>query len=369
MQREAELVVALCRTPLGDSARQRIAKLIAASINWPLFFAKVAAWGVEPLVLFNLNNNFAAELSADVRRRSARIEKNARGAALANTLVLVEVVERFRSRRIEALVLKGPAVGVGAYGDPSLRAFSDMDLLVKPQDISAARDLVRSLGYRPDFESRSEAALLRAGHALEFSGQRMKVELHTVLVSRHLRFRIDDEPLWASAREIDCAGRQLRTLGAAEHFLFLCAHGAKHEWERLSWVSDIAHLGRRLSAHERRQSAALARAAHGKRILALAVRLARDIYGEADTPFDDVITEPESVIAPLVSAAKRRIGLEAPSARAGDWLERVHPNLRPLLYWSRARERRVDQVGSLAHLLLQRAGRSFTSSRIHGEAQ
>ena len=364
MQREAELAAALCRAPLRDNARS----LITDSLDWPLFFAMIPVWGVEPLVLFNLNNSFAAELPADVRRRSATIEKNARGAALANTLVLLEVADRFRNSAIEALVLKGPAVGVAAYGDPSLRAFSDIDLLVKPHDISAARDLLVSLGYHRDFERGAEASLLRAEHALEFSGQRMKVELHTVLVSRHLRFRIDDEWLWRSAREIDCAGRRLRTIGASEHFLFLCAHGAKHEWERLGWVNDVAHLGLKLSDDERREVVALARAAHGERILALAVRLARDVYGDTGTPFDDLLCEPESVTAPLVSAAKRRLGLEAQAARAGGWLERVHPNLRPLLYWSRARERRVDQVGSLAHLLLQRVGRSFTSSRVHGEA-
>src|SRR5262249_8570299 len=43
-------------------------------------------------------------------------------------------------------------------------------------------------------------------------------------------------------RTVLWAGTKVRTLAPENLVLFLCAHGAKHLWERLGWLCDFAQL-------------------------------------------------------------------------------------------------------------------------------
>ncbi|PYU68793.1 MAG: hypothetical protein DMG52_30510, partial [Acidobacteria bacterium] len=51
--------------------------------------------------------------------------------SLLITAELFRVLERFVSERIGALVVKGPVLAVQAYGDPGMRRYGDLDLLVR----------------------------------------------------------------------------------------------------------------------------------------------------------------------------------------------------------------------------------------------
>jgi hypothetical protein len=42
--------------------------------------------------------------------------------------------------------------------------------------------------------------------------------------------------------EVVLQGHRLYTIGLEKLLLYLCIHGAKHQWERLEWIVDIAYL-------------------------------------------------------------------------------------------------------------------------------
>ena len=48
---------------------------------------------------------------------------------------------------IRCTPLKGPLLGEAIYGDPGRRLSSDIDLLVAPEQLQAAVEVVRGLGY------------------------------------------------------------------------------------------------------------------------------------------------------------------------------------------------------------------------------
>jgi len=57
------------------------------------------------------------------------------------------VLEAFRDERLEASVIKGAVFGRRLYRDPSLRTFTDIDVLVTLRHRAAAADIMRNLGF------------------------------------------------------------------------------------------------------------------------------------------------------------------------------------------------------------------------------
>jgi hypothetical protein len=62
-------------------------------------------------------------------------------------LVSLRLIAALAQAGIPASALKGPLLGEALYGDPGRRLSSDIDLLVAPDDLNAAVEVVRSLGY------------------------------------------------------------------------------------------------------------------------------------------------------------------------------------------------------------------------------
>src|SRR5438445_800859 len=80
-----------------------------------------------------------------LRRQAA---ENAR-RSLRLTRELVAVVRLGQSHGIPLVSLKGPILSLSVYGDIALRQFADLDVLVHRADVSRARELLLSCGYRP----------------------------------------------------------------------------------------------------------------------------------------------------------------------------------------------------------------------------
>jgi hypothetical protein len=67
--------------------------------------------------------------------------------SLRITAELFRLLDRFTSEGIAALAVKGPVLSVRAYGDPAMRAYGDLDLLVPQRHIRRATELMLAAGY------------------------------------------------------------------------------------------------------------------------------------------------------------------------------------------------------------------------------
>jgi Uncharacterised nucleotidyltransferase len=85
------------------------------------------------------DNDFAEAVTRAVdagRRHSAFLQ-----------LVSLRIIAMLADAEIRCAALKGPHLGEAIYGDPGRRMSSDIDLLVAPEQMSAAVEVVRELGY------------------------------------------------------------------------------------------------------------------------------------------------------------------------------------------------------------------------------
>ena len=354
---EIELLIALCRKPLPAPSRNRIDRLIDQDIDWALFVSRAIEWQVEPVVFSNLRLSYADAMPADVRGQVAEKEKEARAHALTRTLVLMDLLDIFAREGIRVLVLKGPAVSLQAYGDASLRSFADMDLLVRHVDLPRARDLLLASRYKRDYSPEDERALVRQEHALEFSNSRSKVELHWSLLSRHLRLNMDVDSLWGEARTIACAGGTIEVLAPHHLFLFLSAHGAKHEWANPRWICDIVQLLSSMSQAHVDAVVELASRAHAIRIVKLALQVTQDFFGERISVFPHEWSSDDAATNDLRSMVSYRLRTGSGPPPVEGWLASLDPRLKSLVFWTKARERLIDRICCIGEVLFVPTGR------------
>jgi len=62
-------------------------------------------------------------------------------------LVSLRAIATLADAGVRALALKGPLMGEAIYGDPGRRPSSDIDLLVSPEQLPAAVEVLRGMGY------------------------------------------------------------------------------------------------------------------------------------------------------------------------------------------------------------------------------
>jgi Uncharacterised nucleotidyltransferase len=145
---------------------------------------------------------------------------------------------------VPALFVKGASLAQLAYGSLALKSARDIDLLVAPDDAARAFGLLKREGYAavapPAAPSPAQlGVLLRLHKDLELVdvARGLNLELHWRLIDNPVLLR--EVGLGAPTQDVPVLDGQLRTLGDAQLFAYLCVHGASHCWFRLKWLADL----------------------------------------------------------------------------------------------------------------------------------
>jgi hypothetical protein len=178
------------------------------------------------------------------------------------------------------LVTKGPALSVRCYGDPGLRQYGDLDLVVREADIRRATQAMLELGYEPRIPLAAiDAKKMPGEYAFRKSGTHLLVEFHTERTFRYHPRPLQIENLFQRRASVTIDNREVPALSLEDELVLICVHGAKHFWERLMWIADVAALISSRHAPDWDRVVAVAREVGAERILRLGLRLASDLLG------------------------------------------------------------------------------------------
>jgi len=186
------------------------------------------------------------------RLRSAEVAAGRRH--LLGVAQLRRLLAAFGSAEIPIMTLKGPALGESLYGDPTLRPFTDLDLLVHRADTTRAVALLSGLGYR--FIAWDRTLEYELAHATAACFVRrdagpgdFSVDLHWGLVSFPAGVTphtIDAEEVWGRAVQTERWDLEVVELSREDLLLYLALHLAVHHpFVGCVWRLDIALLLRR----------------------------------------------------------------------------------------------------------------------------
>ncbi|HYE13949.1 MAG TPA: nucleotidyltransferase family protein [Pyrinomonadaceae bacterium] len=243
---EAELLLACSRTRLSGETRERIRCLARGNLDWASVRQLAHRHGVFPL-LYRQLSAAAQELVPPAELKSLRakfLDNAARNVLL--TSELEQLVGRFESAGLPVLAYKGPALAALAYGDTALRRYVDLDVIVRRADVGRAKSLLAERGLRPHLAlpPAQERVLLRAQHNMQFTRDegRVLVELHWEVASRKFASAQLEGGVWERAVPVRLGRGEVKSLSPEDLLSSLCVHGARHLWERLSWICDVAEL-------------------------------------------------------------------------------------------------------------------------------
>ena len=111
-----------------------------------------------------------------------------------------QLADALSAHDIQFVVYKGPVLGEEIYGDLSLRAFRDCDILVRPGELEAARTVLQDLGYALPAGRQIEQLVRSGKHAVGMKrSDGAAVDLHWWIASDEL-FTEDPEIIWRSCR-------------------------------------------------------------------------------------------------------------------------------------------------------------------------
>src|SRR5437867_2371605 len=142
----AQQLVLQCARVAGEPVRP------SAPIDWTAVEREAVHHGLLPLVAARVQS----VAPPDVLRRMQTQARRIRLENLRLCAILLGLRQSFVSAGIPFLTFKGPVAAADLYGDLALRTFLDLDILVPPQHALRAADLLRQLGYRPQFELRPD---------------------------------------------------------------------------------------------------------------------------------------------------------------------------------------------------------------------
>jgi hypothetical protein len=241
LEASAEWKVLLeCASARPDAAR--LSELLRTP-DWDFLLRLAEEHGVISLIAARLREFDEAIVPAAFRKQLLERQRSYALSALSLIAEMIRILDRFGEADIQALVLKGPALSLQAYGDATARQYGDVDLLVRQKDIYRATELMTLAGFHADIPAAAVAAGKIPGEYL-FSrpNTRVIVELHTEKTLRYFPNSLAIERLFERHTTLDFDGHAVPTLSSEDALVAACTHGAKHCWERLMWIADVAGL-------------------------------------------------------------------------------------------------------------------------------
>jgi hypothetical protein len=165
-----------------------------------------------------------------------------------------------------------------AYGDAQMRSYGDLDLLVRQRNIRGATEAMLASGYQA-------AVPLSAIGAGKIPGQyffskpdaNLVVELHNDFTLRYFPRRLPIEDFFARQIRVGLDSHEVPALSVEDELVLFCIHGAKHLWERLSWIADVAALVTRQTSIDWDRALKSAKAVRAEHLLNTGLRLAADL--------------------------------------------------------------------------------------------
>lgn len=151
-----------------------------------------------------------------------------------------QILQRFETLQMMVIPLKGVYFAEKYFGHIGARGTSDIDLLVRKEDVERAVYCVKSLGFQIEQEPIPSHFHLNFSKRIPGSVIPLTVEIHWNIVKETTsNFKI--EPFWNDAKRFKQYD-YVMALSDYHTFYMICLHGWRHNLESPKYFMDILQL-------------------------------------------------------------------------------------------------------------------------------
>lgn len=277
---EVQLLLSCAHTQRSPALNESISKLCTTQINWMLLQDLSSRNGIDGLLWESLQCVDSAVVPTSVLNKLQQHYQAYILKGMISTRELFRLLQDFETHQIPVLPYKGATLAAALYSSYALRYFSDLDILIHPDNLVAAKALLVKNGYetlqvddaqeKMNTWSDSERDFLRPDN-------HVAVDLHWRLTPRFFPFEMPFEELWERRQSMILLDIPVTTLSPEDLLLVLCVHGSKECWSQLKWICDIAELLRTYPHLDWQAVEARSQMLHCRRMLLLGLKLAQDL--------------------------------------------------------------------------------------------
>lgn len=347
----AALLLACTKLHLDASQAERIRALLHSEVDWEALIRLGQRHRVMPLLYMSLSTACPDAVPAPILDHFKRRFSVNRFHNLFLTRELVTLLNLFSVHHVQAVPYKGPVLAAHAYGDISLRQFVDLDILVAEGDLSRAKDLLISQGYRlrAPLTASEEYGHLKGDYEYRLvrDDKPIVIGLHWRLAPRYLYFPLEALQVWEHLADISLANATIPSLTQEDLLLLLCVHGTKDRWERLAWVCDIASLIHNHTTMDWSHIVSQATKLRSTRVLLVGVGLAQRLFATALPPHICQRIQHDTIVQTLLGKTQERLFSSQGETATDDPEERF-------LFYLQARERFQDRLRMYPELMYLR---------------
>ena len=242
---DTDLILAMLFAKDGQNLAARMAELTPQ--HWQALLARGREHRFLPLLAHALREcGLWGALPPDVAQQLKTAGQHHTRRALLAQRAMVQLHDILQENGISHVFLKGAYLAQFAYPQPGLRPMRDIDVVIKPNDLPKAHDLLVTLGYTSpaDVDGMVAAFIAQAKHL-----PGLRTPDGTVSVELHAHVDAPGGPLagldaFASPIHRPLAGRMLPFMGLQDMLVHLCVHAASfHSFNNGPLVvSDIGYL-------------------------------------------------------------------------------------------------------------------------------
>lgn len=264
---ENRLVLASCN-PSPDL--NKLWQAIKDIDDWDKACDKLIKKGVAPLFLHILEKNSACIMSDNLTRILKEINENAIEVVpkvvvaklkqaylktMTRNMVLFdvfrEIAEKMNQKGVKAVALKGIYLAEHLYSDIGLRQLSDIDLLVKNDELTTVIKIFEELGFKKsEFEfGNTMLSVLEPTHLPPFTRKGVSVEVHTRLHGPTHRYQLPVEDMIERSVKTVIWGQSFHVFEVHDLIIYLCLHADKHLNSNHLQLYSYADITRLLTMH------------------------------------------------------------------------------------------------------------------------
>lgn len=267
-----------CVSPAASAAS--LGSVLTTTLNWHGLLELAEAHGVQVILARRLHELKFEGIPRQSRDKLQDRIRTQQLFSLGMTAALFRILQAFSAARIETVLVKGPITSLLAYDHPAVRTYVDLDLLIRQRDSYNAAQCMLALGFQADIsEAAMRADKIPGEYLFQKPSNNCTVELHTENTFRYYPKPMHIQELFARKRTMLLDGRRVPALSLEDELVLNCVHGAKHFWERLMWVSDVAAIVMKHPEINWDEARSAAAAVGARRILRVGVQVGARLFG------------------------------------------------------------------------------------------
>ncbi len=205
--------------------------------------------------------------------------------SLGNTGQILSMFSRFRSvsqrlteHGVRFAVYKGPALSQRVFKDIAVRQYGDIDLLIHPDDLFSAFELLLADGMKSSLPANAfiKAYLKHSRRDLTMGDTRLRLDIHQQ-IARGPRYYVLPDECWDRLDSMTMYRHTVPVLSVETELVILSVHAARHGWDHYKLVLDFAGLLRSPNLDWQRIDR-LVRGFQARSMFDLAVSLCRSLF-------------------------------------------------------------------------------------------